>query len=299
MPQAYSQKAIVEWFHRTLGVDSVHNNEIKTKCPVCDGEVFYFNIRKKVGICHKASCGFTPKLEQLIELVGFAPDEAGVWEHEEKAPKEIEVVLPGVPILQQLMGQLMTSNEDALAYLRGRGIDDQTILNWELTCDGDRIYVPIRYEGKLVNFNSRLLPHHEGKKYLYCPGAKTSHYILGWEECKEWEKLTLVENTFVSLAYRKKLLCSTTFGSNISDVQADMIGRANIRSVALLWDQGAEKNAARSVRKLHARGVRAAYWSIKGQPDDYPMEWVMRQADKVHDAAYDGVDCVVLMKEFV
>lgn len=298
MPQSYSQKSIVEWFRRTMGIESMPSPyEIKTSCPACGADVFYFNIRKKVGICHKASCGFTPNIDSLIELIGFGPDVAGVWEPpEEQAPAP--VVVPGVPILKMENAELLTSNDEALAYLRGRGISDMVILNWGLTCDGNRVYVPIRSEGATVNFNSRLLPGREGKKYLYSPGAKTGHYILGWEECKDWPYLTLVENTFVSLAMRNLINCSTCFGSNVSDIQTDLISRSTtINWVGLLWDQGAEKNANRSVNKLIANGVKAAYWKILGQPDDYPITQVVEWAGRVMDAAYNGVPFVDLRKE--
>lgn len=297
MPKSYAQRAILDWLHRSIGVNAMPNpHEVNSICPVCGSDVFFFNIRKKIGICHKASCNYRPNLEMLIEVIGFAPDESGDWEPLEEAPPP-EVVLQGLPILRMEDGGLLTSNQEALDYLRGRGIQDQITLNWEMTCDGNRIYLPIKHEGKLVNFNSRILPFREGKKYLYSKGARTSHYILGWEECRDWKTLTLVENSYVSLAYRQLISCSTTFGSNISDVQADMIGRSKVQTVAIMWDEKAEKNAHRATKKLHANGVEAAYWSIKGQPDNYPTEWVVKQAQRVLEAARVGIDCVDLKEE--
>ena len=237
----YSKKATIEWFHRTLGVDNQPQpDEIQTACPECSGEKLFFNVRKQVGICHRASCGYTPSIHDLIALVGFGPSQEGEWERDEEEKPTVEVELPGYPVLTMMVNQLMTTNETALDYLRSRGIDDQVILNWGLTSDGERVYVPIYDCGRLVNYNSRVLPGYLGRKYLYCAGVKTSHYILGWEECYDWDTLTLVENTFVSLAYRNQLHCSTTFGSNVSDVQADLIADSSIKSVALLWDENAE-----------------------------------------------------------
>lgn len=289
MPKSYSQRAILDWLHRSIGVNAMPNpNEVNSVCPVCSGDVFFFNIRKKVGICHKASCNFRPNIDRLIEIVGFAPDESGDWEPLEEASPP-EVIIQGLPILRMADGKLLTSNQEALSYLQGRGISDQIILNWEMTCDGNRIYLPVKHEGKLVNFNSRILPGREGKKYLYSKGAKTSHYILGWEECRDWPVLCLVENSYVSLAYRYRLNCTTTFGSNISDIQADMIGRSKVKTVALLWDEGTEKNASRCMKKLHAQGVNTAFWGIKGQPDDHPFSWVEAGAMKVLQTAAEGV----------
>lgn len=286
----YSRNALLNWFHRTSGVNNQpHPDEVQTYCPMCGGSKLYFNIRKQVGVCHSAGCEWHSRvlMRDLIDVFGFAPDQGGEWE----APAEagpVEVTLPGWPILQSLLGELMTTNQDALDYLRGRGIDDLLTLNWKLTCNGERIYVPIIANGLLVNYNSRLLPGFPGPKYLYCAGAKTSHFILGWEECRDWEDLALVENTFVSLAYRNRMHCSTTFGSNVSDVQADLIAESGIRRVAILWDENAERSACAALRKFDERGVRAAYWKIKGQPDDYPLDWVAEKCNLTKKAADEG-----------
>jgi len=296
MVKKYSKSALVSWFHRTSGINNRPNaNEIQTVCPMCGGDKLYFNIQKQVGVCHKASCVWHERvfLQDLIDIFGFTPDQLGEWEAPEES-KPVEVELPGWPILQIKQQALMTTNQDALDYLRNRGIDDMIILNWGITCDGERIYVPIYNDNNvLANFNSRVLPtitSNSGEpKYLYCRGAKTSHYILGWRECRDWPDLALVENTFVSLAYRYRMRASTTFGSNVSEVQANLIAESGIRRVALLWDEGAEEGADRAIKRLSDKGVRAAYWKIIGQPDDYPIEWVEEKCNLVKEAADNGV----------
>ena len=298
----YTRKSILAWFHKTLGVDAQPaKDEVLTSCPECGSDVFYFNIRKLVGICHKASCGYTPTLEDLIETIGFSPNADGHWEREEKEEVTPEVILPGWPIAQMINGQLMTTNQIALEYLWSRGLTSEVVMNWGVTSDGERVYVPIISEGILANYNSRILPgsaNENGKKYLYCKGVPTSKYILGWEESRLWPRLSFVENTFVSLWLRHALHCSTTFGSNISDVQADGIrGSDTVRTVAVLWDENAERQAERGVHKLWDRGIKAAYWSILGQPDDYPKETVIKWAELVHEAAQKGKICVDLREE--
>lgn len=292
MNTQYSKQALIDWFHRTSGVNSQPNpDEVNTTCPLCGSDKLYFNVRKQVGVCHSAGCEWHDKvfLDDLIEVFGFSPSQHGEWEDAPEIAQK-EVVLPGYPVLIRAAGrELMTYSEPALKYLRGRGIDDQVTLNWGLTCDGERIFVPIRdVDNNLRNYNSRLLPGYEGKKYLYCVGAKTSHYILGWGECRDWEDLALVENTFVSLAYRGQMHCSTTFGSSVSDVQADLIAESGIRRVAILWDENAEAGADRALKKFDERGIRAAYWKIKGQPDDYPLDWVAEKCAEIKQAADSG-----------
>jgi hypothetical protein len=294
----YSQKAILDWFHRTLGVDSQPaKDEVMTACPECGGNRFYFNTRKLIGICHKASCGYTPSLEDLIDIVGFSPNMDGAFEREEEVEVLPDLVLPGWPIALRVNGELMTTNAFALRYLRDRGLTDDIVLNWGITSDGERIYVPIVDSGVLVNFNSRALPNVSGPKYLYSKGRPTGKYILGWAESRLWDRLSIVENTFVSLWLRSDLRCSTTFGSNISNMQADLIKDAGVRSVALLWDENAEQSAERGIRKLHDRGIPAAYWSILGQPDDYPKDVVADWANRIHIAATLGEPYVDLKGE--
>ena len=290
----YSKAAVLDWLHRTLGVNNQPNkDEAQTDCPKCGGNVLYFNVRKQLGKCHKASCEWNKgiNLYHLIEEIGFSPDQGGEWDYEEEKAKVPEF-LPGHPILIWAQNQMLTSNEQALAYLRRRGLEDNLILNWGLTCDGERIYVPIYNEdGLLVNYNSRILPGYDSGdpyKYLYYKGAETGGYILGWKECRNWTDLALVENTFVSLSYRYRMHCSTTFGSNVTDRQADAISKSGVRTVALLWDENAERGADRAIRKLADRGVRAAAWRILGQPDDYPIEWVEQKAKLVKENAATG-----------
>ncbi len=287
----HSAKAVTEWFHRTLGVNSTPSKgELQTNCPECGGEVFYFNVYKQVGICHRASCDYRPTLNNLVERIGFGPEEQGYYTPPEEDEAEREVEMPGQPVVKMLMGELMTTNQRALDYLRSRGISDEITLNWEITADLERVYVPIKSAGVVRNYNSRLLPFCDGAKYLYCSGAKTSLYLLGNEECQLWSRLSLVENTFVSLWLRPLIQCSTVFGSNLSDTQAELIARSSIKTVAVLWDERAELKAEKAVKKLHKLGVRAAYWMIKNQPDDHRVEWVVEKANAVFEAARNGID---------
>lgn len=290
MNEVYTQKAVKDWCHRTIGIDAYNktSGEIRGECPRCGGTSFYFNVKKLLAFCHSASCQWSPNLDELIKHFGFGPNQGGVAVEEKWVAPRVD--LPGIPVLFYQDGVLYASYEEAYNYLSGRGLSDQTILNWGLTCDGRRVYVPIRdEEGQLVNFNSRVLPscaEAAFKKYLYFPGAKTSHYILGWAECRNWETLTLVENTFVSLAYRYHFNCSTTFGSSISDVQISKIANSKIKTVCLLWDEGA--NARKYVQRLGKAGINAACWNIIGQPDNYPLVKVAEWQARVLSLAHSG-----------
>ena len=81
-----------------------------------------------------------------------------------------------------------------------------------------------------------------------------------------WDKLVLVENTFVSM-WLRDLNCTTNFGSHLSDVHVDKLVRSKVKHVTFLWDEGA--NAQKAQRKLKEAGVPSTVIFIKGQPDDH------------------------------
>jgi len=286
----YNKKSWISWFHKTLGINNQPNsNEIQTNCPQCGYENFFFNTKKEVGICHKAKCHWRPTADELIEYIGFAPDEWGIFEIEEEDSQEVEISIPDEPLLEMVDGQCMTSWPEAVEYLSKRGVTWQDILRFDIRCDTDRIYVPIKYEGKLVNYNSRSLTN-IGKKYLYAPGVSTSKYIFGWDECKLWDFLTLVENTFVSIWLRNSLNCSTVFGSSLSEDQANLILNSKIKTVVLFWDENTEKKCAKACELLASKGIQACYiHPMKGQPDDYSIEFITNAVKNAHLAAKKGI----------
>ena len=289
----YTRDEVIEWFQRTFGIDRIVGNEIQTKCPVCDYTQFYFHVGKQVGLCHKAKCNFRPTIHTLISRAGFGPTNSGILFGQEPQPTpDLQpCVLPGTQIAYAIGSDFYTDYQEAYDYLIERGIGVKEIIRWGLHCDGIRIYIPIRDKsGTLVNYNSRVIGNPEGdiRKYLYAKGRKTSEYIFGWAESRNWPRVALVENTFVSIANRS-LHCTTVFGSNLSNKQAEMIANSKIESVAFLWDEGAYKKCFEGIKKLKLAGVRAAcYHPMKGQPDDYPTEVIVQMIDGVHNAALKG-----------
>jgi len=286
---------ILEWFQRTrLGVDKLPGRgEIKTKCPYCGRENFYFSTTKKVGLCHHAKCGRTVTLADLVKLVGFGPeiDLAFVSSarEEEKEP-EPEIVLDHPPVVVSDNGEYNTHYPNVVSYLHGRGLSTQDILRFDIRFDGERIYLPIRDEdGILRQYNSRLL-HGEGKKYKYASGVDCTQFLLGWSECRLWDKLCLVENSFVSIWLRNHVQCTTPFGSNLSDRQVDLIKHSNIRSVAIMFDEGADSRAAKAVGKLRRVGVPSSFGMIRGQPDDHSLSQVVEWVRLLQLATSAGTD---------
>jgi hypothetical protein len=231
-------------------------------------------------------------LEDLEDLAGFGPDEFGGYridrsgvDDKSSVRKEPTIELPGELVIQPIDGELQTRYPEVVKYLHNRCLSTHDIARFNLTYDGVRVYVPIYQGENLVNYVGRDLTGKEKKKYLYSTGAKTSEYLFGFSECKDWERLTLVENTFVSISFRNQIQCSTNFGSSLSDVQVALIAKSNIKTVAILWDSGTHRAANKAVKKLYDHGVKACYAIMKGQPDDHDSELIYQIANQCHEEA--------------
>jgi hypothetical protein len=286
--KTYNKRAIREWFGRAFGIEAETNDELKTFCPYCRHPNFYFNIKKQIGWCHRASCHNKPSLDDLIFKAGYSPDEFGGFfnkliEEEKKISSTIE--LPGTKVLFYEEGTLMTSWPETVNYLIRRGLDEYDILRFGLTCDGRRVYVPVYRGDTLENYVSRDLTGFSERKYLYAPGRKTTKWLFGWDEAIGWPTLTLVENTFVSIWLRDKLHCSTNFGSYLSEEQAKLIQASKVNNVVILWDEGAHVKALRAVKLLRKHGINAAFAYMKGQPDDHPFDLIYEITENTCRAA--------------
>ena len=287
---------VIAWFHRAgWGVNAVENGELQTNCPECGYSNFFFNLHKLVGFCHRARCLYhhtPPTLEDLEERAGFGPNDFGGYRidrigvDEDYPPRnEPTIEMPGELVIQPIGGELQTKYPEVVEYLHRRHLSTHDIVRFKLTYDGIRVYVPV-YQGEdLINFVGRDLSGHEKKKYLYSPGSKTSEWLFGWDESKDWERLTLVENTFVSISFRNLIQCTTNFGSSLSDAQVTLISKSNNITVAILWDENTHRAANKAVRKLYDHGVRACYALIPGQPDDHDREEIVKIAERCHQEA--------------
>lgn len=269
---------LIEWYNKAFGVKRRRGDELNSLCPVCGHKDFHFNIKNRVGFCHRAACHYSPTFEELCDLAGYTPDEISFMPEREEVVKEIRVTLPGTKLAFYAMGQLMTHSQEALDYLLNRGLTVEDIIRWNITYDGVRVYVPVMREGQLYNYVGRDITGTQERKYLYCGGVKTSHWLFGWDECKDWDHITLVENTFNSIAYRNDINCTTNFGSYLSNEQLDLIKKSKIKTVCLMWDENTQDSAEKTVKRLRYNGIHAAYCWMKKQPDDHSKDEILQIA---------------------
>lgn len=257
------------------------NGEVQFKCPYCSHPNFYFNTRKGIGHCHRASCQKSPTLKDLTTLAGASPlkiarDPLGTGQVRKSSAEPLVHLPDWWPVLEP--GK-PSKSPDALEAILHRGIPVHAVSGWGLKYDGRRVYIPVYQDQKLVQYVGRLRwwgDPIEGQRYRYATGVNISQFLLGWEEAKLWTELMLVENSFNAIAYRSalQLPCSTNFGSHLSGDQINLILGSPIRRVVIVWDENAEKAADRAVRNLRKAGVNAISARISGQPDSHSPDYI-------------------------
>ena len=270
----YTESDIAQWILRAFAVQKRHGAEMQFACPVCDHPSFYWNSKKGVGYCHRASCRQTIGMDEMIRKVGYGPEHTGysVKVQPTRAAPPLELPMGVVPIGQ---------SDDAVEALATRGVTWPLIQQFRICQDDKRLYVPIYEAGTLVQYNSRKVDKSKPpaqwfqagpKPYQYALGHHVTHYFLGWDECKMWDRITLVENTFVSMWLRSSLYATATFGSHLSDVHIGKLMHSNIKHVTFLWDEHTERASQKAQRNLKALGIPSTVVNIKGQPDDHTLE---------------------------
>ena len=272
---SHSKADILQWMLGAHAVDKRQGNELNFPCPTCGHESYYFNIRKVLGYCHRAGCHTTHNLEQMIDIVGYGPELAGyVPGMEKKERKVVEVTMPKEAV------KIKCTDVEVVA-LDERGVTWDMIQKWNIHTNKTHIIVPIYEDGKLAQYNSRRVNKNvswehwfsaidpDALRYKYASGVPITNFILGWNECKLWEDITFVENTFVSM-WLRDLGVTTNFGSYLSPRQVDMLVHSRVKRVTFLWDEGA--NSQKAERMLKRVGIAARSIYIKGQPDDHTKE---------------------------
>ncbi|KKK55741.1 hypothetical protein LCGC14_3071500 [marine sediment metagenome] len=271
----YSKDDILQWLLGSFAVKGRQDNELNFACPSCGHESCYFNIKKQIGYCHRASCHKTFDIKSMVDIIGFAPELAGyIPELDNKVEiKPIELPKGAYPIKHM---------HEAVDALYIRGVDWDMIQKFHIHQNKTHIIVPIFEGGQLVQYNSRRVDKKksveewfetDGKPYNYGTGHPITDFFLGWEECKLWDSIVLAENTFVSM-WLRDLNCTTTFGSHLSETQIDKLVHSNVKHVTMLWDEGANSQKAQSA--LKQVGIPCDTIWIEGQPDDHSKEYIRR-----------------------
>ncbi len=278
----YSTADITAWMLTAFAVQKKNGAELQLDCPECGHHSCYFNVKKQVGYCHSASCRETWPLEKLIDKVGYSPDHIGFT-----VTPVMDAVLSKPVALPKAAKPIdrLDMAVDALAY---RGVTWDHIQKFRIHQDDTRLYVPVYEGGVLVQYNSRRVRKENPpedwfkageKPYRYASGHPITSYFLGWEECRLWDDIVLVENTFVSM-WLRDLHATATFGSHLSDTHIDKLVHSRIDHITFLWDQGTEYASQKAQRKLKELGIQSKVLHIKGQPDDLTKDEIKELIDE-------------------
>lgn len=278
--------SVLDWLKAAFAVQYLKGAEANFHCPFCGHSRFYFNWKKGVGFCHRASCGVKPSLEDLVELKGYGPSDYYVSPAPEPVAEKPKVELPdGLWSITSITDPWLVK---ALQY---RGVTIDKISQYRLLGFANRVYIPITYKGELVQYIGRAIDRTKDPKdgfktdhlqrFKYASNVPISNFIFDWDNVQHWEKLTLVENTIVAIA-NDDLYITTNFGSHLSDKQIKLIEKSKAKSVVLIWDEGSEHKADEAASKLRKSGIQTMYAKIKSQPDDHPKEEIKEISTYLH-----------------
>lgn len=259
------------WIKRNFAVSAKRDDELRFPCPKCGYENFYFNLTKKVGWCHRASCHFAPSLRDLTSLIGTTPAaDVGFV-----PSRKLDNPLKPVTLPRDCINAL--EDKDITIALAMRGVTEQKIEKYNVQCTLNQIVIPVtdtagqllQYVGRNINRahppTSELFWKDVGLRYSYFPDWAITDHLFHWGR-KSYEHLTLVENTFNAI-WLDELDVTSNFGSHLTDKQVEQIAKTSIKTLILLWDEGAETQ--KTIKRLRKMGIRSAAVEIKGQPDNY------------------------------
>jgi hypothetical protein len=282
----YSPNDIAQWLKGAFAVNRKNGSELQFDCPICDHASCYFNVEKQIGFCHRASCRTTFDMDKMIDLIGSGPELAGYSPFnctvKDQAYSPVE--------LPRSAKHIEGDEIDVLEALSTRGVTWDHVVQFKIHHDEKRLYVPIYEGGELRQYNSRRIDKRKSPKdwfkagenpYRYASGHPVTHYFLGWDECKMWDRIVLVENTFVSM-WLRDLNATATFGSHLSDTHIDKLVHSRIKHVTFLWDGGTGFATEKAAKKLKQLGIPSKVVNLPGkkQPDDYDKSDILEMINE-------------------
>lgn len=231
------------------------------QCPSCGDSKwhFYFNADKEVGHCKK--CGYSPNRRRLVRdldledetpsLIETLVDRLDAFDRvlavsgldDSDDPDCVDIPIP----LPDKMVPAWRSS-DAMSYLRKRRVSLADVHLYEMSFVSkgrlhDRIVLPIRdITGSVKGYVARTIKPDVNPKYRYPAGLQVSHFLYGEDLIRKGcEEVVVVEGPFDRIRVGKD--CVASFGKNLSEAQVDKLMSFEPKSVVLMWDPDAKKEA--------------------------------------------------------
>jgi hypothetical protein len=272
---------------------SGHPEEILLECPIClkgkehaRYDKLFFNIEKKVGICHR--CGWTGRVKELYDI--FYIEEKILqpqWDFslEEKKSKSFVQELPPSCIHAW-------DNSESRDYLRARKVTLEEVERYGiLYCRegyyAQRIVVPIYdHHERYRTFISRTI-YSEVPKYKYPRGSCISSLLYGLNFCYQQRRsVWLVEGVFDYFHCYPYALA--TFGKNIHDKQITLLRMAGITDIFLVFDTDSYEDTPDSHKKVLQKLSRHFFTYDVKLPCDTVTEYDL---EDLKDMCYESTRC--------
>lgn len=273
--------------HASAGWVNIH-------CPFCHGSKnFHLGINLyQPMVSHCWRCGGHSTASVLSRILNISTEKAKNLIREYAGPtgtirkKAEEPRVSIFPIkFPQPFGPL---NEAGKRYLERRGFDPEKLeKKWRLKqtgpvsfldkiAYGNRIIIPIRWDGKLVSFQTRDITEKSDKRYLACPMRREvihhKHIVYGKEE--KWSKhpaLIVVEG--VVDVWKLGTCAVATFGTSFTMEQVLALSRIH-NKFFIVYDNEpqAQQQARKLAVKLKALGKKAFIETVDADPGDMKIE---------------------------
>ena len=277
-----------EHHHSTRGWANIH-------CPFCTGSKnFHLGIniyQPMVSHCwrcggHSTASALARILNQPVEkMKQLIQEYAGPTGTIRKKAKEPRVSIFPIKFPQPYFEHL---NEAGKKYLEGRGFDPEKLeRKWKLKQTGpvsfldkipygNRIIIPIYWNGRLVSFQTRDITGKAAQRYLACPMRREvlrhKHIVYGKEnEWKKYNALIVVEG--VVDVWKLGASAVATFGTAFTMEQVLALAKIHDRFFIVYDNEPQARQQARKLGvKLKALGKKVFIETVDTDPGDMKIE---------------------------
>lgn len=264
--------------------------EIAIECIFCSqsSKKKKLTINTESGLWHCWKCGKKGNFFQFIDKVKKQGKSVNLDAFKQEGEKfkntEIKPIVDEIPYPEgfflldpKAKGYTV---EQALDYLKGRGIEGNTIHAYRLGYCGTgmlsgRVIVPIYYKDKLVSYIARDFTGKSSRRILTPPGNGTAgikRYIYRIEEAKKLGHLIITEGVFSCISVGP---CGVAiFGKQPTVNQLAQILNAKPKRVTVALDPDAAKEAISLANSLlfHIKDVRLAEFPVGEDPNSLSKE---------------------------
>ncbi len=282
----YSIPYTTEHKHSTSGWVNVH-------CPFCAGpQNFHLGIKSDGQGCHCWRCGGHSTVAALSKLLNLPPQQVRDLLYKYGGPPSYSKKKTAEPNISinpfKYPSGIQPLDARGRKYLISRGFNPEDLEKvWSIKQTGpvsfldkisyaNRILIPIRWNGKVVSFQTRDITTKSDRKYLACPMRREvihhKNILYGKQEhWKELKALIIVEGVFDVWRFGKH--ATATFGTAFKIEQVLALAKSHDRFF-IVYDNEleAQKQARKLAVKLRALGKIVDIETVDGDPGEMEQE---------------------------